>query len=130
MPEGEVRRRLFYAFVVAMLDCNSRNDSLTKHKAQTRWSERTTKIMKIWRALGAGAALIYTVHGEVQIRRVLLNYAVRDPAVGEAVRRWLAGETVAVEDVLREACRWQPLALRIYQEVCGKRINLECQQST
>jgi hypothetical protein len=126
MVAGEVRRRLFYALVAAMLDCNSRNDSLTKHKAQTRWSERAVKVMKIWKALGAGAALIYTVHGEVQIRRVLLNYAMRDPLVGEAVRRWLAGETVPVEEVLREACRFQPLAVKIYQDVCGKKINLEC----
>jgi hypothetical protein len=126
MPEGEVRRRLFYALVAAMLNCNSWFDSLTKHKAQTRWGERAVKVMKIWRALGAGAALLYTVHGEVQIRRVLLNYAMRDPQVGEAVKRWLAGETVPVEDVLGEACRFQPLAAKIYQEICGKRINLEC----
>jgi hypothetical protein len=112
-----VKLRDFYALVVLFLPCTLR-DSLTTQKARTRWSDLVVEFVDLWLATDFLTSFVVTLirasKGDEAIRQALIRHAKRDPGVGEATRRWLAGETVDVYYVLQEASRYYEYAWNLY----------------
>jgi len=105
----------FYALVVLFLACNDR-DSLTKQKARTRW-ERARRAALL--SLRGVAGFVVGFLDDDRIRRRMALFIHWNPdKVGVATMRWFLGETVAVEDVLKEAELYWPAARRFYEIKC------------
>jgi len=119
-----VKLRDFYVLVVLFLPCALR-DSLTMQKARTRWSDLVVEFVDLWLAAGFLTSFVVTLirasRGDEPIRQALIRHAKRDPRVGEATRRWLAGETVDVYYVLQEAAQHYEYAWNLYCWRCGRR---------
>jgi hypothetical protein len=65
--------------------------------------------------------LIRASKGDEAIRQALIRQAKRWDGVGEATRRWLAGETVDVYYVLQEAAQRYEYAWNLYCWRCGRK---------
>jgi hypothetical protein len=108
--------KTFYMLVVLLLCCCER-DSLTKQKARTRWDRLRNAA---YLSLPGGVFGLLTGFSRVErIKQRLMIFATWHPdAVGACTHRWLLGETVSVEDVLREAERWFPRAREFHRIKC------------
>jgi len=119
-----MKLRDFYALVALFLPCTLR-DSLTTQKARTRWGDLVTEFVDMWLATdfltSFVVALIRASKGDEAIRQAMIRHAKRDSRVGEATRRWLAGETVDVYYVLQEASQHYAYAWNLYCWRCGRR---------
>jgi len=108
--------KTFYMLVVLLLCCCER-DSLTKQKARTRWMRvRNAAFLSIpggFFGMLAGFSRVESIK-----QRLLLFVTWNPDAVGLNTLRWLLGQTVAVEDVLREAERHFPRAREFYEIKC------------
>jgi hypothetical protein len=119
-----MRLRDFYALAVLFLPCTLR-DSLTTQKARTRWLDLIQDFVDLSLATDFLTSFVVTLirasKGDEKIREALIRHAKRDPHVGEATRRWLAGETVDVYYVLQEAAAHYEYAWNLYCWRCGKK---------
>jgi hypothetical protein len=111
--------KTFYMLVVLLLSC-SKTDSLTKQKARTRWERlRNAAYLSL---PGGVVGLLVGLSRVERIKQRMMVFAAWNPdAVGRATMRWLLGETVAVEEVLREAERHFPRAREFYTIRCAKK---------
>jgi len=109
--------KTFYMLVVLLLAC-SKTDSLTKQKARTRW-ERLRNAAYLSLPGGVVGFLVGLSRIERIKQRMMVFAAWNPDVVGRATMRWLLGETVAVEDVLREAERYFPRAAEFYAIRCN-----------
>ena len=118
-----MKLRDFYALVVLFLPCTLR-DSLTAQKARTRWSDLVVEFVDLWLATDLLTSFVVTLvrasKGDEPIRQALIRFA-KSNDVGEATRRWLAGETVDVYYVLREAAERFENTWALYCWRCGRK---------
>jgi len=113
--------KTFYMLVVLLLCCCEK-DSLTKQKARTRW-DRLRNAAYLSLPGGVFGFLVGFARVE-KIKQRMMIFATWNPdAVGASTLNWLLGQTVAVEDVLREAERWFPRAREFYSIKCIHEIN-------
>jgi len=108
--------KTFYMLIVLLLCCCER-DSLTKQKARTRWERlRNAALLSL---PGGVVGLIAGFSRVESIKQRLMVFAAWNPdVVGVSTLKWLMGQTVAVEDVLREAEKWFPRAREFYEIKC------------
>ncbi len=113
--------KTFYMLVVLLLCCCEK-DSLTKQKARTRWDRlRNAAYLSL---PGGVFGLLAGMARVEKIKQRMMIFATWHPdAVGEATLKWLLGQTVAVEDVLKETERWFPRAREFYRIKCRHEIN-------
>jgi hypothetical protein len=112
--------KTFYMLVVLLLCCCEK-DSLTKQKARTRWDRlRNAAYLSL---PGGVFGLIAGFARVEKIKQHMMVFATWNPdAVGINTMRWLLGQTVAVEDVLKEAERHFPRAKEFYKIKCRHEI--------
>jgi hypothetical protein len=113
--------KTFYMIVVLLLCCCEK-DSLTKQKARTRWDRLRNAA---YLSLPGGVMGLLAGFSRVEkIKQRLMIFAMwNNHVVGANTMRWLLGETVAVEDVLKEAERYFPRAREFYEIKCRHEIN-------
>jgi len=108
--------KTFYMLVVLLLCCCEK-DSLTKQKARTRWDRlRNAAYLSVPGGVYGFLAGFARIE---KIKQRMMIFATWNPdAVGDSTLKWLLGQTVAVEDVLREAERWFPRAREFFELKC------------
>jgi len=108
--------KTFYMLVVLLLCCCEK-DSLTKQKARTRWDRlRNAAYLSIPGGVFGFLAGFARVE---KIKQRMMIFATWHPdAVGINTLKWLLGQTVAVEDVLKETERWFPRAREFFAIKC------------
>jgi|LAFP01.1.fsa_nt_gi uncharacterized membrane protein YsdA (DUF1294 family) len=112
--------KTFYMLVVLLLCCCEK-DSLTKQKARTRW-ERLRNAALLSLPGGVVGLLVGFSRIESIKQRLMIFVAWNPDVVGISTMRWLMGQTVAVEDVLKEAERHFPRAKEFYKIKCRHEI--------
>jgi hypothetical protein len=113
--------KTFYMLVVLLLCCCEK-DSLTKQKARTRW-DRLRNAAYLSLPGGVFGFLVGFSRVEKIKQRMMLFATWNPDAVGESTLKWLLGQTVAVEDVLREAEKHFPRAREFYSIKCKHEMN-------
>jgi len=111
--------KTFYMLVVLLLAC-SKTDSLTKQKARTRWERlRNAAYLSL---PGGVIGLLVGLSRVERIKQRMMVFAAWNPdVIGRATAKWLLGETVVVEEVLREAERHFPRAREFYAIRCNQK---------
>ena len=113
--------KTFYMLVVLLLCCCEK-DSLTKQKARTRWDRLRNAA---YLSIPGGVFGFLTGFARVEkIKQRMAIFAMWHPdVVGINTLRWLLGQTVAVEDVLKEAERYFPRAREFFVIKCRHEMN-------